>query len=616
MGDNKRIDQLLHGHEHKPVLMKIAEKVAKSICKITIRTKDNYVRYGTGFFMKFSDCLKFLITNYHVIDHNTVNENIELEILNNKKMKLVVSNSYIKFYQIMDITIIKINNDNINNNIQFLGYDSNYKKGYHIYNKADIFTIAHPLGLDASCASGTIVEITNYNNYYEFDHNIATDNGSSGCPIILLDNNENLIKVIGIHKNADIEDGISGGTFIGEIIEQLNNDPNLEEIIKRKKNDNLIDIDKNINNINDDLNLKNEYNNINNGKNSNNDKINNKINHEDKNKKENNYNNIIYSNDNCNCGNLDLRNGNKSNEKFNSNNYIIAEININENNINQEIRIINSYEEFKRINNDPLYNILTGFSSADYNNENEIRQCKISINGKLIPFCYLYRFSKLGKNIIKYEFNNLLTKMTCIFCDCESFVSLDLSNFKSQNVFNMFGMLMRRISLKSVNLSNFITTNVRTMRYMFDECKSLPKLDLFGFDTHNVTNMLCMFGGCNNLSYIDLSSFDTQNVEDMSFMFYNCGSLKSLDLFNFNTQKVKNMEYMFGKCNSLTSLNLESFNVKNNAKIVKMFFECPSLKKENVIISNNRIYKSFSGQSEGSENDNNLLSNLYNMFSF
>ena len=52
---------------------------------------------------------------------------------------------------------------------------------------------------------------------YEFKHNIPTDSGSSGCPIILLNNNINLCQVIGIHKEADLRKNVNCGTFIGEI---------------------------------------------------------------------------------------------------------------------------------------------------------------------------------------------------------------------------------------------------------------------------------------------------------------------------------------------------------------------------------------------------------------
>ena len=54
-------------------------------------------------------------------------------------------------------------------------------------------------------------------------HKIPTEKGSSGCPIILLNNNYNLIQVIGIHKNGNYKKGINGGTFIGEIIKEIKN---------------------------------------------------------------------------------------------------------------------------------------------------------------------------------------------------------------------------------------------------------------------------------------------------------------------------------------------------------------------------------------------------------
>ena len=69
---------------HKPVPLKIANKVLESICKITVKTNKG-ILYGTGFFMNYSDSLKCLMTNYHVINPNVENENIEIEIHNKKK---------------------------------------------------------------------------------------------------------------------------------------------------------------------------------------------------------------------------------------------------------------------------------------------------------------------------------------------------------------------------------------------------------------------------------------------------------------------------------------------------------------------------------------------------
>ena len=116
-------------------------------------------------------------------------------------MQLKFDNRFTKYInKPEDIAITEIKeSDEIYNNIEYLNLDLNYlNKGYSIYKDADIFSIEHPGGDDASCASGIIKDI--YNN--EFKHDIPTDNGSSGCPILLLNNNINLIGVIGIHKGG------------------------------------------------------------------------------------------------------------------------------------------------------------------------------------------------------------------------------------------------------------------------------------------------------------------------------------------------------------------------------------------------------------------------------
>ena len=137
-------------------------------------------------------------------------------------MKLKLNNRYTKYIERpKDIAMIEIKEiDEIYKDIIFLLYDYNcVKERYPLYKDVDVFSVEHPYGEDASCASGTIINIYEY----EFNHNISTNNGSSGCPIILLNNNINLIQVIGIHKEGDKKHNINGGTFIGEIFNEDNN---------------------------------------------------------------------------------------------------------------------------------------------------------------------------------------------------------------------------------------------------------------------------------------------------------------------------------------------------------------------------------------------------------
>ena len=76
------------------------------------------------------------------------------------------------------------------------------------------------------------------------------------------------------------------------------------------------------------------------------------------------------------------------------NNYIIAELYIGEGDVNKDIRIINSYEEFERKSKFPL--------NLEKANENQIKSCEIRINEELIQFNYFHQFKKKGKYIIKY----------------------------------------------------------------------------------------------------------------------------------------------------------------------------------------------------------------------
>ena len=180
-------------------------------------------------------------------------------------MKLDANNrDIIYFPKNKDITIIEVkSNDIIYQYIEFLNYDMNYKNGYKIYKNIDVFSVEHPLGESAACASGKIINL----NGYEFSHTIPTDNGSSGCPIILLNNNINFIQVIGIHKESDKTKKLNYGAFIAEIFKaNINNNINENVIINNSNNYDSINLNINQNNhlINNRMkfNTTKEYDNI------------------------------------------------------------------------------------------------------------------------------------------------------------------------------------------------------------------------------------------------------------------------------------------------------------------------------------------------------------------
>ena len=271
--------------------------------------------------------------------------------------------------------------------------------------------------------------------------------------------------------------------------------------------------------------------------------------------------------------------------KIKCNNYIIAEFEIDKENINKDFRIINSFEnsklEFKMINK----NINP--------NEKEIKDnCIIEVNNKQIPFSYNYKHSQEGIIIIKYTFLNFLTDINSMFRGCYLLKSIDLSNFKSEKVNNMNFLFGNNFSLKRIVFSNltsyFTTENVTDMSGLFYGCNNLTEIDLLKLNTSKVTNMSYMFAYCNALSNLDLTIFNTENVVDMSWMFYDCQKLLKLDLTYFNTNKVKDMSYMFCGCKRISKIKLSSFNTENVKTMNTMFGGCEYI--QDLDLSNFKTY--------------------------
>ena len=339
----------------KPIPISIANKVSKSLCKIRINLEKE-THYCTGFFLKVSDSLKYLITSYKIINKYSINNSIILEIYNHKQQILTFAGRMVKFFEEpIGITAIQINEaDNIYKDINFLDYDLHYVQGgYSIYKNEDVF-LAQFDGCKMESfepSSGKILDI----NKNEFTHNCCQNRFSIGCPIILLNSSINLIKIIGVHQvGKDIK--YCFGSFIGEIIEEikktdltLNSLPSFDKL-------NILPI--NNNSINNNLIINNNFINNNPKDNSIFDNHNNKL--ASYNPFKGLFNNNLNSN-NLNNNNLNKNNINKLNINLdnNANNNIIKN---NFNNIN--INLKNNTDDKYKINN----NFINPNIKLNYNN--------------------------------------------------------------------------------------------------------------------------------------------------------------------------------------------------------------------------------------------------------
>ncbi len=196
----------------------LIEKAENAICKI------EYFGIGTGFFfqqnipnIQFNNKY-FLMTNNHVLNADSINNNDQILIEYKKKERYIPLNNRIKYTnEKLDFTIIEIlPMDSIFSEIKsFFKIDgyimNNYSKSNYL--KQEICIVQHPNGGELSFDKGEIKSI----NDYEIEHSVSTDYGSSGSPILLLYN----LKIIGIHKARYKK--YNRGTFMKNILDDINN---------------------------------------------------------------------------------------------------------------------------------------------------------------------------------------------------------------------------------------------------------------------------------------------------------------------------------------------------------------------------------------------------------
>ena len=190
----------------------ILNQMINCICKIKADQST-----GTGFFCKINygvnQTMKFLMTNFHVLNKNYYDKTKEIDLLINDE-KIVKSINFTKKRQIYfndkyDIIIIEILDiDEIEN---FLELDDNLfrDKENTLYKQKTIYVLQYPNGKNASVSYG-ILRSFNEIKESEIRHSCSTEKGSSGSPILNLETN----KVIGIHKEGSINFNFNMGTFL------------------------------------------------------------------------------------------------------------------------------------------------------------------------------------------------------------------------------------------------------------------------------------------------------------------------------------------------------------------------------------------------------------------
>ena len=214
---------------------KIIKQMERNICKITVGENQ-----GTGFFCKIpfpdlNNMLSVFITNNHIINKELLYKDnliIEINIEEENNIRKLNLNNRMKYTnEEYDITIIEIKNeDEINNYLELdeniindIINNNNKNKNYM---DKTIYIIQYPKG-ELSVSYGILDNICE-DKKYNFNHKCSTEGGSSGSPILNINN-----KLIGIHKEG-IYNKYNKGTFLNYPIKeyiQLYTKNNLLQIV-------------------------------------------------------------------------------------------------------------------------------------------------------------------------------------------------------------------------------------------------------------------------------------------------------------------------------------------------------------------------------------------------
>ena len=189
---------------NKSQMKKATFQMENCVCKIEL---DNG-KIGTGFFCLIpfpnkSNPLTVLITCNHVLDEQNILEGSKINFsLNDENIQksITISNSRIAFTdKEKDITFIQIKPEDDINDKSILPIDENFLEDdfKQIYKNNDAYMIHYEKGEAVKYSLGEIKYIDDDN--YTINHTCNTEKGSSGGPIINLNN----FSVIGVHKGSN-----------------------------------------------------------------------------------------------------------------------------------------------------------------------------------------------------------------------------------------------------------------------------------------------------------------------------------------------------------------------------------------------------------------------------
>lgn len=183
-----------------------------------------------------------------------------------------------------------------------------------------------------------------------------------------------------------------------------------------------------------------------------------------------------------------------------------------------------------------------------------------------------------------------------------------LSSLDTTDVTSTFDMLNACNALETIDLSNFRADNLYVARGMFSGCKKLESITLGFGEAPVLTTVRGMFYDCNSLTSLNMDNFNTNHVSIFQNYFYGCNVLTGIGTnggYAINIQNGSNFEYMFAKCKVLENARFTTKGEPSQVTSfpVNMYSECNKLKN---ITLDNANFAQMSGLQGIYKNDSKL----------
>ena len=101
-----------------------------------------------------------------------------------------------------------------------------------------------------------------------------------------------------------------------------------------------------------------------------------------------------------------------------------------------------------------------------------IKPSQVIINGLINDTCYKTCYLEENLNNITIKFNGLITTCASMFDGLANIIEIDISNFNTSKVENMYRMFNGCTNLKKITFGNIDTSSVKNMKQLFFHCES------------------------------------------------------------------------------------------------------------------------------------------------